>query len=300
MHQDLIHRKPFIRGLVFISILLIVALIATACQWVEDEDDTPIITVGAFNVQIFGTSKMSKEGIPEILVKIITRYDVILVQEVRDVSQTAIYDLLDKVNQTSESTYNLILSDRLGRTTSKEQYAYFYRPSSLTPLSNYHYDDGDEPDEDLFQREPFLVRFQSVSGNLDFALIGIHTDPGDAVLEIDGLTDVYTDMLSRWNDYDAIILGDFNADCSYVSEADQAAIRLWTQTRFTWWIDEDSDTTTSSTDCAYDRIVTNSGLNPYIIANSAGVFRFDQVYGLSNEFTRDISDHYPVEIALQP
>jgi len=285
-----------------VSILIILSLALTACRLVqeEEEEETSNLAIGAFNVQIFGTSKMSEEEVPEILANIIARYDVILIQEIRDASQTAIYELLDLVNQTAGHNYALVLSDRLGRTSSKEQYAYFYRSDSLTLLSAYHYDDGEEPDNDTFQREPYLVRFQTISGFLDFALIGIHTSPDDAEEEIDKLVDVYTDMLERWGEEDAMIIGDFNADCSYVSENDQNTIRLWTDDRFTWWIDDDVDTTTSSTDCAYDRIVTSVGLTPYVVANSANVLRIDQVYELSDELTQAVSDHYPVEITLVP
>jgi len=51
-----------------------------------------------------------------------------------------------------------------------------------------------------------------------------------------------------------MILGDLNADCSYVSEADWSDIALWVNPWFTWLIDNTADTTVSTnTDCAYDR-----------------------------------------------
>ena len=48
-------------------------------------------------------------------------------------------------------------------------------------------------------------------------------------------------------------MGDFNADCTYMSQAEEDANPLKTDTRFTWIIDRDVDTTTSATDCSYDR-----------------------------------------------
>ena len=300
MYQKINHwKKPFNRWLLLFLFFFITFAI-TACQLLEEEEEINEIKVAAFNVQIFGQTKMSKDEIPEIIAGIIARYDVILIQEIRDSSQTAIYELLDLVNQTADETYELVLSNRLGRTSSKEQYAYFYRTDTLTLLSNYHYDDGEEPDSDTFQREPFIVRFRSKTGSLDFALIGIHTSPDDAEEEIDSLVDVYDDMLERWNEADAMIIGDFNADCSYVSDSDQNNIRLWTDSRFDWWIDDSIDTTTSSTDCAYDRIVTSAGLTGYVVANSSAVLRFDQIYELSDSQTQEVSDHYPIEITLLP
>jgi len=300
MYQKINRNKQTFNRWLLLILLLLITFAITACQLLEEEEEIKEIKVAAFNVRIFGKTKMSKDEIPEIIAEIIARYDVILIQEIRDSSQTAIYELLDLVNQTADETYELVLSNRLGRTSSKEQYAYFYRTDTLTLLSNYHYDDGEEPDSDSFQREPFIVRFRAETGSLDFTLIGIHTSPDDAEEEIDSLVDVYDDMLGRWNEADAMIIGDFNADCTYVSETDQNSIRLWTDDRFTWWVDDNIDTTTTSTDCAYDRIVTSAGLTGYVVHNSAGVLHFDQIYELSDSQTQDVSDHYPVEITLLP
>ena len=48
-------------------------------------------------------------------------------------------------------------------------------------------------------------------------------------------------------------MGDLNADCSYVSNTKHANLDLIVDTNFTWWIDKEADTTTSGSDCAYDR-----------------------------------------------
>ncbi len=48
------------------------------------------IKVGAFNLQVFGTTKANKPEVMGALSKIIRNYDVIAVQEIRDSSQTAL------------------------------------------------------------------------------------------------------------------------------------------------------------------------------------------------------------------
>ena len=49
-------------------------------------------------------------------------------------------------------------------------------------------------------------------------------------------------------------MGDFNADCAYVTEDQFNDIELWTDSRFKMLISNDADTTVSTnTDCAYDR-----------------------------------------------
>ncbi|MCK4555400.1 MAG: hypothetical protein KAT83_02230, partial [Candidatus Aenigmarchaeota archaeon] len=60
-----------------------------------------------------------------------------------------------------------------------------------------------------------------------------------------------------------------------------------------WAIDNSADTTTKSTDCAYDRIIFTSAVEPYFTGDS-GVFRFDTEYGLTYDETVAVSDHYPV------
>ena len=48
-------------------------------------------------------------------------------------------------------------------------------------------------------------------------------------------------------------MGDFNADCSYVSKSEWPSVRLRTDSRFQWLIGDGIDTTTKATHCAYDR-----------------------------------------------
>ena len=76
--------------------------------------------------------------------------------------------------------------------------------------------------------------------------------PTDAVTEIDHLVDVYDDAKTRFGINDAIIMGDFNAGCTYVND-DWSSIRLATDHRFYWLINDVKDTTSASTECAYDR-----------------------------------------------
>ena len=53
----------------------------------QSSDET--LRVGAFNIQVFGVSKASKPEVMDVLADIISTYDVIAIQEIRDASQTA-------------------------------------------------------------------------------------------------------------------------------------------------------------------------------------------------------------------
>ena len=95
----------------------------------------------------------------------------------------------------------------------------------------------------------------TVSDTLELVLIGLHTDPDEAVEEMEALVDVHAAVEQEWNTDDILIMGDVNADCTYASASELVGLTLRTDTRFTWYIGDDVDTTTTSTDCAYDRCV---------------------------------------------
>ena len=84
-------------------------------------------------------------------------------------------------------------------------------------------------------------------------LVGVHIDPDVAPEEIEGLMDVHAAVEQYWSCTNIVIMGDLNADCSYASGTALAGLSLRTDSRFTWLIPDDCDTTTSSTNCAYDR-----------------------------------------------
>ena len=48
-------------------------------------------------------------------------------------------------------------------------------------------------------------------------------------------------------------MGDFNADCSYVTKGEMRKLSLRSDKRFKWLIEDDVDTTVSGSHCAYDR-----------------------------------------------
>ena len=100
--------------------------------------------------------------------------------------------------------------------------------------------------------------FLTISGIPDFFLTGLHAEPGSEVtsIELNALVGVYNRSTIRFQTTSGVLLGDFNADCSYLSNARYNRLDLVTDPRFTWLID--SDTTTGNTVCAYDRSVTNN------------------------------------------
>lgn len=277
-------------------------LLGALCMLYSCSCDT--LKIAAFNVQVFGKTKMSKTQVVDILVKTISRYDIVLIQEIRDSSGEAIVELMDRVNAANPgSEFSMKLSPRLGRTSSKEQYAYLYRNTSgLSVLQDYVYDDGDENlGNDTFEREPYIVVFQSSKTKLKkIACIGIHVAPDQAVEEMKAFGPVFDDVKRKTDVNDIVLMGDLNADCSYVPNYRWAEIPLKSDSNYKWLISDDVDTTVSNSDCAYDRfIMTGEGFGDTYINGSAKVFLYDTEYGLNQSVALDVSDHYPIWFELE-
>jgi endonuclease/exonuclease/phosphatase family metal-dependent hydrolase len=245
------------------------------------------VKIAAFNIQVFGTTKASKPDVMVTLAKIVRTYDMVAVQEIRDQSQTALPLLVSYVNENS-SQYDFVASERLGRTSSKEQYAYIYNTQTIELTGTPH--TYPEPTgTDPFHRQPFITSFQTLNGNFDAVLITIHTDPDEATEEINTLDDVVEYAQSEYpGEQDFIVMGDLNADGSYFNENSASDM---SGTEYAWIIDNSQDTTTKSTNYTYDRIILTDTSD---YTGDCGVFRFDTEYELNYDETVAVSDHYPV------
>ena len=278
--------KPSVKPSTLLFILFIVISITSTPS--ESSSATETIKVASFNIQVFGTAKVSDPFVMDILARTIAEFDIVAIQEIRDISETAIIDLENAVDSLG-SDYDVILGPRLGRTKMKEQYAFIFRTSKIHYAESYTYDDSVS---DLFHREPFIGSFSMVDGNFDFVLVTIHTDPDEAAEEIDSLPLVMEDAKAHFpGEQDIILLGDLNADGTYFDE-DDMSVPLRNDF-YIWLITNDMDTNVATSSCTYDRILITEDFDPnYTI--SAGVFRFDQVFSLTDTEAQDVSDHYPV------
>ncbi|KAM6981485.1 deoxyribonuclease I-like 1-like isoform 5-T6 [Tautogolabrus adspersus] len=265
------------------------------------------LKICAFNVQSFGESKAHNKKVMGILLKILSRCDLCLIQEVRDSKGEAIRALLNDLNGYEESnSYSYVASERLGRKTYKEQYVYIYRKNMLEVKEHYQYPkpEGEgHNDTDVFSREPFIVRFHSPTTLVkDFVLIGQHTCPKNAMKEMDQLYTVFKGVHQKWKTDNVMILGDLNADCSYVTIKGWRAVRLRSDPRFRWLIGDEQDTTVrEKTHCAYDRIIVHGReITSCIVPGSAQPFNFKENFHLTEEEALEVSDHFPVEVDLKP
>lgn len=245
------------------------------------------IKIASFNIQVFGQSKRENEDIVDILTKTVRNFDIVAIQEFRDETETTLPYFVDRINKMNGDKYDYVTSPRLGRTSSKENYAFIYNTRTVTYKNNsYVYNDKN----DVFEREPFVAEFKA--GKFDFILVDIHTKPEDAKNEIKALVDVVNDADTKFsNDKDVIVLGDYNGDGSYFDESTTSGFK---DNKYFWAIPDSFDTTVAKSDNTYDRIVFQTEFTKEDFAGDVGVFRFDKIFNLTANFTSKVSDHYPV------
>ncbi len=253
------------------------------------EPPTDPIRIASFNIRIFGPSKAGKADIMAELATIIREYDLVVVQEIKDSKENVPWDFLSEINSDG-SSYGLVLSPRTGLNPddrwSREQYGFYYDTETMHPIdAGALYDDI----EDQFQREPYAVPFATLTDDLTFVIAAIHTKPDAAVEEIAALHDVHQWMKATWPwEDDAVILGDYNAGCSYASTAELDALDL-RGPEYVWVVPDDADTNVASSTCAYDRIVLDSDLAEAWTGDWAVDSGMDD---------RDVSDHHPIWFSL--
>ncbi|MBU0477833.1 endonuclease/exonuclease/phosphatase family protein [bacterium] len=272
--------------LFLIITLILVAGCTTPPPKPKPEPNPQTIKIASFNIQIFGQTKIQNAEVMQIISKIVKRYDLVAIQEVRSTEQNVIPTLLNYIND-ANTKYDYIISERLGRSTSKEQYAFVYNTKTITLIPNSI--NVVEDTDDVFEREPFIASFKS--GNFDFTIVDNHIKPEDVERELTHLEVVINNIYNSSSEKDVIVVGDMNADGSYLKEEKLAVILPeWTQ-----MIGNNVDTTVGTADNTYDRMMTRDTTAKMEYTGKSGAFRWDTEYSITDsDFIKKVSDHYPV------
>lgn len=224
--------------------------------------------IATWNIQIFGQSKLSDTNAMSMITKVCRNFDIIAIQEIRSIDQNVIPTLLDSLG----SDWSFVISTRLGRTSSKEQYAFVYRNKiklldtfqTLDPLDQIH-------------REPFGATFEI--GKIHYTFLNIHTDPDEEETE-----SYYLDTLLRMYD-NSILLGDLNRhpndfDNDYFFEDYNYSLEV-------------NEYTNLIKTKSYDNFIYTK---PTFFKGT--VYSFKDTFQLSDELAKNVSDHNPVYITI--
>lgn len=256
------------------------------------ERDGTTVRIASFNIQVFGQKKLSDPRVTKLLAEIVRKFDVVAIQEIRS-KQDIMTRFVDQVNAGGRH-YDYVIGPRLGRSSSKEQYAFVFDTASIQIDRSALYTVSD-PD-DLLHREPlvgwFRVRGPPPESAFTFSLINIHTDPDETDQELDALADVFRAVRDdgRGED-DVILLGDLNVDENNLGRLGQISNIHWAVSRVA--------TNTRGTK-QYDNIVFSS-LATTEYTGRWGVFDMIRQFNITVEEALKVSDHQPVwaEFSLQ-
>ena len=247
------------------------------------------ILIASFNIQTFGKKKLEDQRVIEQIVAVIRQFDIVAIQEVRAEDQTTIPRLVQLINSQG-ARYDYLLGPRLGRSVSKEQYAYLYDTASVvsSPDAIYTIEDN----ADLLHREPLVARFVTrVPPNVrpfSFSLVNMHTDPDEVKMELPVMHTVLKgirefEYLSARED-DVILMGDLNANPKQFGTLGQIPGIYWTV---------DNEPTNTIQKSTWDNIIFDRGLtNEY--TGRSGVLDLTDMFGIKTEEALRISDHLPI------
>ena len=180
-----------------------------------------MIRIATYNIQVFGTSKLAKTWVVDILAKVVRHFDIVAIQEVRAQEDTILPNFVAAINADG-SRYDFVIGPRLGRTVSTEQYAFVFDTNRIE-VDRSAIGTMSDP-SDLLHREPFVARFRtranSAAAPFSFWMVNSHTDPDEVKSEVDALAGAFQIMqTARPDEDDVILLGDLNASEQQLGQA---------------------------------------------------------------------------------
>ena len=244
------------------------------------------IKIAAFNIQVFGQSKLSKPRVMDYLARIVRQFDVVAIQEIRSLDQDVMPRFIEIINAAGRN-YDFVIGPRIGDTISKEQYAFVFDRQTIEVDRTFTYTVHD-PDN-LLHREPlvgwFRTRGPSVDEAFTFTLINVHTDPDIVATEMSVMDDVFRVVRDDGrNEDDVIILGDFNADDEHLGELGQLPGMTWAISGIPTNVRRTKQ---------YDNIVFHREATREFVGRG-GVVDFMRDYNLGMDEALEVSDHLPV------
>jgi endonuclease/exonuclease/phosphatase family metal-dependent hydrolase len=247
----------------------------------------PAIRIASFNIQVFGDAKASKPYVMATLAAIIQNFQIVAIQEIRTQDDYFLDNFLRTYVNTSGRFYDKVIGPRLGRSNSKEQYAFLYDTATIEVNRRGVFTVND-PD-DLLHREPlvamFRVRGPPPEQAFTFVLVNIHTDPDETTPEINALAQVYQAVRrASGGEDDIILLGDLNVDDKHLGDLGQLdGVKPIVR----------GVTTNTRQNEQYDNIILHQPSTTEF-SGRWGVYDIQRLHNLSREQALQVSDHYPV------
>ncbi|MEM6798818.1 MAG: endonuclease/exonuclease/phosphatase family protein [Planctomycetota bacterium] len=263
------------------------------------------IRIATFNIQIFGSTKAKKVNVMQALAAIVQHFDIVAIQEIRTQDDYLIDNFLRNYVNATGRRYSRIVGPRLGRSVSKEQYAFLFDTQTIQVNPNLIYTVNDQ-ESDLLHREPLVAMFATRSASpFTFILVNTHTDPDEVPQELDALAQVLS-VVKRYGpgEDDVILLGDLNTKVpiSAPTNGFQGALGgRQLQPTDLYALGKipgiypviRGEPTNTRRSYLHDNILLHRGATTEF-TGQAGVLDLEQRLGITRENALAISDHLPV------
>lgn len=299
------------RKVLILLILLIGIVLISGCKEISTN-----ITIASWNIQNFGKKKASDDAVMTVIADVLSRFDVIAIQEISNLHEMSdpgcprnekscpghancdlIRNALNDYLNTGGRNYKFLFSPQIR----DERYLFIYDADTVDLIDSGHVviDLGDDPRTSIcdlsgplgnMSRQPFYATFKSA--NFDFTLMTAHTSPSRNMQELSALHDFYRQVQDGDpNENDIILLGDLNADGSYITPSCEVYFEIHTDSFPHSVITCDMKTNVAGGK-SYDKIILYDDTYNYeYIRGSAAVYKQD--------ITKSISDHYLVWATFQ-
>jgi endonuclease/exonuclease/phosphatase family metal-dependent hydrolase len=178
------------------------------------------LRIGSFNIQTFGTTKVNRFNTHTALASIATNFDILAIQEVgsngnpEDATAASVMNsYVKRLNEIVASCANLLAELGIYSHVRGHQYAFVFRTDMVTVDAARLYTIDFGPQK--FTYSPLMAKFTTRTGNLEFALMTIHTSPSSRdsnTAEIQSIPAALNEIAAHFNVTKVGALGDFNAD----------------------------------------------------------------------------------------
>jgi len=167
--------------------------------------------IASFDLNCFGESKLRRAIVVESIARMLRQYDVIALQHIQSRQQSALPELVDKVNE-GDRRYEYCLGPSVGPEDSKQHFAFVFDSDRVETDRQMLYT-IDDPQR-LIDYEPLVGWFRSkqvaTSSAFTFSLVNIKIDPINGDRELALLPSLLKSVRQDGRLEDDIILaGDF-------------------------------------------------------------------------------------------
>jgi len=179
-----------------------------------DRPERPLVRIATFNADRLDGHKLANRRVNDVLTRLIPRFDVVAIQDIRAADQGVLVRLVEQINATGRE-FDFATHDDAGR-GDLEPFGAFLFNRAAVEVDRSKVQPVDDP-EGRFRYRPlvgqFRVRGPDPAEAFTFKLVNVHLDPGQLDTELDLLDDVYRAVRDEDpGEDDVIVLGDFGEE----------------------------------------------------------------------------------------